>query len=71
MDSPSQAVVGLCGLAFIIVYLTETGRVPVDNRSADLELSMITSDDPGVLRTTLALIEWAGMMKLLLFSGAG
>ncbi|MGA7827289.1 MAG: NADH-quinone oxidoreductase subunit H [Geobacteraceae bacterium] len=59
-------------LAFIIVYLTETGRVPVDNPSTHLELTMI--HEAMILEYSgrhLALIEWAGMMKLFLFSVLG
>lgn len=59
-------------LAFIMVHLTETGRVPVDNPSTHLELTMI--HEAMILEYSgrhLALIEWAGMMKLFLFSVLG
>jgi formate hydrogenlyase subunit 4 len=59
-------------LAFIMVHLTETGRVPVDNPSTHLELTMI--HEAMVLEYSgrhLALIEWAGMMKLFIFSSLG
>jgi len=59
-------------LAFIMVHLTETGRVPVDNPSTHLELTMI--HEAMLLEYSgrhLALIEWATMMKLFLYSSLG
>ena len=59
-------------LAFIMVHLTETGRVPVDNPSTHLELTMI--HEAMILEYSgrhLALIEWAAMMKLFIFSALG
>jgi formate hydrogenlyase subunit 4 len=59
-------------LAFIMVHLTETGRVPVDNPATHLELTMI--HEAMILEYSgrhLALIEWAGMMKLFTFSAIG
>jgi formate hydrogenlyase subunit 4 len=59
-------------LAFIMVHLTETGRVPVDNPSTHLELTMV--HEAMILEYSgrhLALIEWAGMMKLFIFSSLG
>ena len=59
-------------LAFIMVHLTETGRVPVDNPSTHLELTMI--HEAMILEYSgrhLALIEWAGMMKLFIYSSLG
>ncbi|MBF0565780.1 MAG: NADH-quinone oxidoreductase subunit H [Nitrospirae bacterium] len=55
-------------LAFILIALAETGRIPVDNPSTHLELTMI--HEAMILEYSgrhLALIEWAGMMKLFLF----
>jgi formate hydrogenlyase subunit 4 len=55
-------------LAFILIALAETGRVPVDNPATHLELTMI--HEAMILEYSgrhLALIEWAGMMKLFLF----
>ncbi len=55
-------------LSFILIALAETGRVPVDNPATHLELTMI--HEAMVLEYSgrhLALIEWAGMMKLYLF----
>jgi formate hydrogenlyase subunit 4 len=59
-------------LAFIMVHITETGRVPVDNPATHLELTMI--HEAMILEYSgrhLALIEWAGMMKLLIYSALG
>ncbi|RQW85480.1 MAG: formate hydrogenlyase [Geobacter sp.] len=59
-------------LAFIMVHLAETGRVPVDNPATHLELTMV--HEAMILEYSgrhLALIEWAGMMKLFLFSVLG
>jgi formate hydrogenlyase subunit 4 len=56
-------------LAFIFVALAETGRVPIDNPVTHLELTMVHEgmilEYSGKL---LALVEWAGMMKLYLYS---
>jgi len=55
-------------LAFILISLAETGRVPVDNPATHLELTMI--HEAMILEYSgrhLALVEWAGMMKLFLF----
>ncbi len=55
-------------LAFVLIALTETGRIPVDNPATHLELTMI--HEAMVLEYSgrhLALIEWASMMKLFLF----
>ena len=54
--------------AFILIALAETGRIPVDNPATHLELTMI--HEAMILEYSgrhLALIEWAGMMKLFLF----
>jgi len=54
--------------AFFIVMLAETGRLPVDNPATHLELTMI--HEAMVLEYSarhLALVEWAGAMKLLVF----
>jgi formate hydrogenlyase subunit 4 len=59
-------------LAFILIALTETGRVPVDNPVTHLELTMI--HEAMILEYSgrhLALIEWAKMMKLFLFITLG
>jgi formate hydrogenlyase subunit 4 len=59
-------------LAFILIALAETGRVPVDNPATHLELTMI--HEAMILEYSgrhLALIEWANMMKLFLFTTLG
>jgi formate hydrogenlyase subunit 4 len=58
----------LAFVAFFIVALAETGRLPVDNPATHLELTMI--HEAMILEYSgrhLALIEWAAGMKLLLF----
>ncbi len=57
-------------LAFILIALAETGRVPVDNPATHLELTMI--HEAMVLEYSgrhLALVEWASALKLLIFFG--
>jgi formate hydrogenlyase subunit 4 len=59
-------------LAFILITIAETGRIPVDNPATHLELTMI--HEAMILEYSgrhLALIEWAGMMKLFLFTSIG
>lgn len=54
--------------ALLIVTLAETGRLPVDNPSTHLELTMI--HEAMILEYSgryLALIEWASWLKLLIF----
>lgn len=54
--------------ALFIVTLAETGRLPVDNPSTHLELTMI--HEAMVLEYSgryLALVEWASWLKLLIF----
>ena len=58
----------LAFIAFFIVMLAETGRLPVDNPATHLELTMI--HEAMILEYSgphLALIEWASAMKLFLF----
>ena len=58
----------LAFLAFFIVMVAETGRLPVDNPSTHLELTMI--HEAMLLEYSgrhLALVEWASAMKLGLF----
>jgi formate hydrogenlyase subunit 4 len=58
----------LAFLAFFIVMIAETGRLPVDNPATHLELTMI--HEAMVLEYSgpaLALVEWASAMKLFLF----
>lgn len=59
-------------LAFVLILLAETGRIPVDNPATHLELTMI--HEAMILEYSgrhLALIEWASMMKLFLFMALG
>ncbi|PIY19059.1 formate hydrogenlyase [Candidatus Desantisbacteria bacterium CG_4_10_14_3_um_filter_40_18] len=59
-------------VAFIMVAIAETGRIPVDNPATHLELTMI--HEAIILEYSgrhLALIEWAGSLKLLLFTTIG
>src|SRR5438046_6513284 len=58
----------LAFFSFVIVALAETGRLPVDNPSTHLELTMIHA--AMILEYSgryLALIEWASSIKLFLF----
>jgi formate hydrogenlyase subunit 4 len=58
----------LAFVAFFIVMLAETGRLPVDNPATHLELTMI--HEAMILEYSgrhLALVEWAASMKLFLF----
>lgn len=59
-------------LAFVLIAVAETGRIPVDNPATHLELTMI--HEAMILEYSgrhLALLEWANMMKLFLFSAIG
>jgi formate hydrogenlyase subunit 4 len=59
-------------VAFIIVLLAENARVPVDNPSTHLELTMI--HEAMILEYSarhLALVEWAGALKLLAYMTIG
>jgi formate hydrogenlyase subunit 4 len=58
----------LAFFAFFIVALAENGRLPVDNPTTHLELTMI--HEAMILEYSgryLALVEWAGGMKIFLF----
>ncbi|WP_153116132.1 respiratory chain complex I subunit 1 family protein [Rhodocyclus tenuis] len=60
------------GVAFTMVSLAENGRVPVDNPSTHLELTMI--HEAMILEYSgrhLALIEWAASLKLFAYSCLG
>jgi formate hydrogenlyase subunit 4 len=59
-------------ISFVMIALAETGRIPVDNPATHLELTMV--HEAMILEYSgryLALIEWAGMMKLFLFVMVG
>ncbi len=54
--------------ALILVAIAETGRIPVDNPSTHLELTMI--HEAMILEYSgrhLALVEWAAQLKLMLY----
>ncbi len=60
------------GLAFVIVLLAENARIPVDNPSTHLELTMI--HEAMILEYSarhLALIEWASSLKLFAYITIG
>jgi formate hydrogenlyase subunit 4 len=55
-------------LALMMIAVAETGRVPVDNPATHLELTMV--HEAMILEYSgrhLALIEWAGMIKLMVY----
>lgn len=59
-------------VAFILIAIAETGRISVDNPATHLELTMI--HEAMILEYSgrhLALMEWAGMLKLFLFTTIG
>ena len=59
-------------IAFLMVLLAENSRIPVDNPSTHLELTMI--HEAMILEYSarhLALIEWASALKLLAFTTIG
>lgn len=60
------------GMAFILVFLAENARVPVDNPATHLELTMI--HEALILEYSgrhLALMEWAASLKLFAYSTLG
>jgi formate hydrogenlyase subunit 4 len=60
------------GVAFLMVLLAENARIPVDNPSTHLELTMI--HEAMILEYSarhLALIEWASSLKLLVYMSLG
>ena len=60
------------GVAFAMVLLAENARIPIDNPTTHLELTMI--HEAMVLEYSarhLALIEWASALKLLNFAAIG
>ncbi len=55
-------------LAFILVFLAENGRLPIDNPATHLELTMI--HEAMILEYSgplLAMMEWASQLKLILY----
>jgi formate hydrogenlyase subunit 4 len=66
---PSMA---FAGVAFVMVLLAENARIPVDNPSTHLELTMI--HEAMILEYSarhLALIEWASSIKLFAYTTIG
>lgn len=60
------------GMAFMLVFLAENARVPVDNPATHLELTMI--HEAMILEYSgrhLALMEWAASLKLFAYSTLG
>ena len=60
------------GVAFVMVSLAENARVPIDNPTTHLELTMI--HEALILEYSgrhLALVEWAAALKLFAYSCAG
>jgi len=60
------------GIAFLMILLAENSRIPVDNPSTHLELTMI--HEAMILEYSarhLALIEWASSLKLLIYMSIG
>ena len=56
-------------VAFIMIILAETGRIPVDNPAGHFELAMI--DEARTLEfsgSSLALVKWGGYMKFMVLS---
>ncbi|MGA8278906.1 MAG: NADH-quinone oxidoreductase subunit H [Rhodanobacteraceae bacterium] len=69
MIFPSLA---FAAVAFVMVLLAENARIPIDNPSTHLELTMI--HEAMVLEYSarhLALIEWAASLKLLNYAAIG
>lgn len=59
-------------VAFLMILLAENGRLPIDNPTTHLELTMI--HEAMILEYSarhLALIEWASGMKLFIYTGIG
>ncbi|WP_301176003.1 respiratory chain complex I subunit 1 family protein [Actinomadura geliboluensis] len=73
LDDPQRAVFPaslLALVALVVVVIAETGRMPVDNPSTHLELTMI--HEAMVLEYAgpdLALVEWASAMRLTVLLG--
>jgi len=56
------------GLSLLLVATAECGRIPIDNPSTHLELTMV--HEAMILEYSgrhLALLEWASMLKMLIF----
>lgn len=67
-----HASLAFAGIAFVMVLLAENARIPVDNPTTHLELTMI--HEAMVLEYSarhLALIEWASSLKLFNYACIG
>src|SRR5690606_5139079 len=73
LDDPARVispVTVLAATALAVAIIAETGRLPVDNPSTHLELTMV--HEAMVLEYAgpdLALVEWASAMRLTVFLG--
>ncbi len=66
---PSMA---FAAIAYVLLFLAENARIPVDNPATHLELTMI--HEAMILEYSgrhLALMEWAGAAKLLVYTTIG
>lgn len=64
--SHPSLILAACG--FVLVALAETGRIPIDNPSTHLELTMV--HEAMILEYNgkyLALLEWSSQIKLMLY----
>jgi len=64
-----QPSIAFAFVAMLMIAIVETGRIPVDNPNTHLEVTMI--HEAMLLEYSgrhLALMEWASMVKLLLFA---
>ncbi len=67
-----HASLAFAGVAFVMVLLAENGRIPIDNPTTHLELTMI--HEAMVLEYSarhLALVEWASSLKLFTYACIG
>lgn len=73
LDEPARVATPaavLAAVALVVAIVAETGRLPVDNPSTHLELTMV--HEAMVLEYAgpdLALVEWAAAMRLTVFVG--
>ncbi len=68
--SLNPAVAALCGMAFVITAMAELSRMPVDDPTTHLELTMV--HEAMILENsgrTLALIEYAAALRFCVFFG--
>jgi len=71
LDTPLliQPSIAFALVAMLMIAVAETGRIPIDNPTTHLELTMI--HEAMLLEYSgrhLALMEWASMVKMLLFA---